>query len=127
MKRIFVQQKPFSRELDSLINAKKLLKSDYEDLESELLKNPKMGTVIPGLEGIRKTRLKSATKGKSGGFRVDYIDIPEAETLHLIVIYAKNVKEDLSSDEKKILADLGRKLKKEAINGKNVRTTKRRS
>lgn len=91
-----------------------------------MLQNPKMGIVIPGLEGIRKTRLKSATKGKRGGFRVDYLDIPEAEVLHLIVIYAKNVKEDLSPDEKKILASLAKKLKKEAINGKNVRVIKRR-
>jgi len=76
--------------------------------------------VVPGLEGIRKTRLKSATKGKRGGFRVDYLDIPEVRILHLIVIYSKNVKEDLSSEEKKILASLARKLKEVATNGKNV-------
>lgn len=120
MKRLIVQQKPFTREYDALINSKKLLQEDYDNFEKELLQNLDMGEIIPGLGGIRKTRLKSSTKGKRGGFRVDYLDIPEAQVLHLIVIYAKNVKEDLSSDEKKILASLAQKLKKEAKNGKNV-------
>jgi len=51
---------------------------------------------------------------------VDYLDIPEAEVLHLIVIYPKNVKEDLSSEEKRLIASLAKKLKEEAKNGKNV-------
>jgi len=106
--------------LDALIDTKKISQKDYQDFEQALLENPKMGDVIPGLEGIRKTRLKGANKGKRGGFRVDYLDIPELEILHLIVIYAKNVKEDLSSEEKKIIASLARKLKEEAKNGKNV-------
>jgi len=38
MERLFVQQKPFSRALDALIDANKLLESDYEDFERELLK-----------------------------------------------------------------------------------------
>lgn len=120
MKRLVIQQKLFSREFDALIKAKKLLQEDYDNFERELLQNLKMGDVISGLGGIRKTRLKSSSKGKRGGFRVDYLDIPEVEILHLIVIYAKNVIEDLTSDEKKILASLAKKLKEEAKNGKNV-------
>lgn len=127
MKRLIVQQKMFSRELDALINSNKILESDYDDFERELLQNTKIGTVIPGLEGIRKTCLKSASKGKRSGFRVDYLDIPEVEILHLIVIYGKNEKEDLSPEEKKILASLAREIKREAINGKNVRDVKRRA
>lgn len=114
MKRLIIQQKPFSRELDSLIITGKLLTVDYENFEWDLIQNPQIGDVIPGLGGIRKTRLKSASKGKRGGFRVDYLDIPEVEVLHLIVIYAKNVKDDLSADEKKILANIAKMLKKEA-------------
>lgn len=123
---MIVQQKPFSLELDDLIAAKKLLQKDYEDFELELLKNPQIGTVIPGLGGIRKARLKSASKGKRGGFRVDYLDIPELEILHLIVLYGKNVKSDLTAEEKKMIAALARQLKEEAKNGKNVSTSKRR-
>jgi hypothetical protein len=116
MKRLVIQQKPFSRELDHLIDMGKLLKSDYDNFEWNLVQNPQMGEVIPGLGGIRKTRLKAVNKGKSGGFRVDYLDIPEVEILHLIVIYAKNVKADLSTDEKKIISNIAKKLKEEAKN-----------
>jgi hypothetical protein len=114
MKRLIIQQKPFSRELDELITSGKLLKSDYEDFEWNLLQNPQNGDVIPGLGGIRKTRLKSSGKGKRGGFRVDYLDIPKVEIIHLIIIYPKNVKEDLSPEEKTILAKLAKMLKEEA-------------
>jgi hypothetical protein len=114
MKRLIIQQKPFSRELDDLIDAGKLLKSDYDNFEWDLMQNTQVGEVIPGLGGIRKTRLKSANKGKRGGFRVDYLDIPEAEILHLIVIYAKNVKDDLSPEEKKIIYNIAKQLKEEA-------------
>ena len=101
MNRLIIQQTFFSRELDTLIEDNKLLISDYEDFESRLLKNPDQGDVIPGTGVIRKARLKSASKGKRGGFRVDYLDIPDSGILHLIVIYGKNVKEDLSQEEKR--------------------------
>lgn len=90
---------------------------DYEDFESNLVRNPQEGDVIPGLSGIRKTRLKAAYRGKRGGFRVDYLDIPEKGKLYMLVIYAKNVKDDLSSDEKKIIARQVKQLKEEVKHG----------
>jgi hypothetical protein len=117
MKRLIIQSAIFSRLLDRLIREHKLLEEDYEKLEQALINDPKMGDVIPGMAGLRKTRLKSASKGKSGGFRIDYLDIPDFGMLHLIVIYPKNVKEDLSSDEKKIVLEMIRRIKKEIENG----------
>lgn len=77
-----------------------------------MLKNPEQGDVIPGLGGLRKTRIKSTTKGKRGGFRLDYLDFPEQEVLCYVVIYPKNVKEDLHSEEKKVVLRLVREIKK---------------
>lgn len=114
MKRVVIQAHAFSRELDQLIDSGKLLRKDFEDFERDLIEDPQSGDVIPGLNGIRKTRLKSSTKGKRGGFRVDYLDIPQSEITHLLILYSKNVKDDLSSDEKKILAKLAKILKEEA-------------
>jgi hypothetical protein len=74
---------------------------------------PDHGDVIQGAGGLRKTRLKSSTKGKSGGFRVCYCDLPEKEKLFLVVIFPKNVKEDLSKEEKRGLKQLIQKLKGE--------------
>lgn len=90
---------------------------DYEDFECNLVKNPQEGDVIPGLSGIRKTRLKAAYRGKRGGFRIDYLDVPQKGKLYMLVIYAKNLKDDLSPDEKKIIARLVKQLKEEAKYG----------
>lgn len=108
---------PFSSYLDELIDQGKLSKSDFEDFEWKLIKNPQDGDVIPGLFGLRKTRLKSINKGKSGGFRVDYLDIPEKSKLYFLVLYPKNVKDDLSPEEKKLIARLVKQLKEEANHG----------
>lgn len=117
MERTIIQLLPFSRYLDELIVQGKLSKSDFETFEWKLIKNPQEGDVIPGLSGLRKTRLKVMNKGKSGGFRVDYLDIPEKGKLYFIVLYPKNVKEDLSPDEKKMIARLVKQLKEEANYG----------
>ncbi len=73
--------------------------------------------MIPGLLGLRKIRLKGANIGKKGGFRVDYLDIPEFGKLYLIVLYPKNVKEDLTQNEKKIICRFVKQLKEEATHG----------
>jgi hypothetical protein len=63
--------------------------------------------------GLRKTRLKSTSKGKSGGFRVCYCDVPEKEKLFFVAIFPKNVQENLTDEEKKIFKVLVTKLRKE--------------
>ncbi len=39
--------------------------------------------------------------GKRGGVRVCYIDFPKYETVYLITVYPKNVKDNLSLAEKR--------------------------
>ena len=95
MKRTLVQTQKFSKMLDELIKENKILLKDYEAFERRLVEHPEEGDVIQGTGGLRKTRLKSLTKGKSGGFRVCYCDIPEKEKLFLIALFGKNVQEDL--------------------------------
>ena len=114
MKRLIIQSKPFSEELDRLISTNKLLSGDYEELEKRLTKNPDDGDIVQGTGGLRKTRIKSSSKGKSGGFRICYYDISLKERLYLLFIYGKNVQEDLSGEEKKFLKKLVEILKKEA-------------
>lgn len=96
MERTFIQLPPFSRYLDELVDERKISNDDFEDFEKCLLKNPQARDVIPGLSGLRKIRLKGSNTGKRGGFRVDYLDIPEFGKLYLIVLYPKNVKEEAS-------------------------------
>ena len=73
MKRTFIQTKEFSDVYDKLEAQHKILVTDYEDFENALLNNPEIGDLIEGTGGLRKTRLKSASKGKRGGFRVCFL------------------------------------------------------
>ena len=106
MKRKIVQTRNFTKVVEALLTRNKLLEDDYESLIKKLATNPNLGDLIPGTGGIRKTRLKSATKGTSGGFRVCYFDNPKTEELFLILIYQKNVQENISSEEKKALKEI---------------------
>jgi hypothetical protein len=124
MRRLFIESSFFSKKLKQLINNNKITEKDYKQFQEQLLHNPKSGAVIPGLSGLRKIRLGYQGKGTRGGLRVDYLDIPEAECLHLLVLYTKNEKEDLTPDEKKEIRDLVKKLKKEAV--ESVHSTKRK-
>ena len=112
MKRKIFQTKNFSKTVDNLLK-KRLLKSDnFHTFQRELAENPEVGDIIPGTGGIRKTKLKSATKGKSGGFRICYYYLVVNEEIYLLLIYAKNIQENLTIEEKKILKEFVNTLKK---------------
>lgn len=114
MKSLIIQAKAFSEELDRLISSNKVLHEDYEELEKRLTRNPEDGDIVQGTGGLRKTRMKSSSGGKSGGFRICYYDLSVKERLFLLFIYGKNVQENLSSEEKKFLKKLVECLRKEA-------------
>jgi hypothetical protein len=112
MKITITPLRKFEKDVDSLIANRALLKEDYEDFKKSLAENPELGPTITKTGGVRKTRLKSATKGKSGGFRVCYFYLPERHELFLICIYGKNKQEDLNEAEKKELKTLAATFKK---------------
>ena len=109
MNRIFVELPPFRRYLDALDDGMTLLRG----IQASLLANPEVGDVISETGGLRKMRYGGKGKGKSGGYRITYLHRPEAEKIYLIVLYAKNEQEDLSSDEKKLLKKLVDAIKEE--------------
>ncbi|HSX11134.1 MAG TPA: type II toxin-antitoxin system RelE/ParE family toxin [Chlamydiales bacterium] len=96
----------FSRDVDSLIENRALLEEDFNVFKKMLSENPESGPPITGTGGVRKIRLKSATKGKSRGFRVCYFHSPERNELFLMCIYGKNKQENISPAEKKELKAL---------------------
>jgi hypothetical protein len=93
----------FEKEVVYLLKKKKIEFDDFEDFKRQLAENPKSGDVIPGAGGIRKIRLKSASKGKKGGFRVCYLDLEEHLILFLLFLYSKNEQENLNQEEKREL------------------------
>jgi hypothetical protein len=112
MKRCIVQTRAFAKIIDELIRKRKLLYEDFEAFKKQLIENPEEGNLMPGTGGVRKTRLRSATKGKSGGFRVCYFDDPKSEQLFLILVYQKNEQETLNANEKQTLKKLTDAIKR---------------
>jgi hypothetical protein len=80
-------------------------------LAEYLADHPDAGDVIPGAGGVRKLRWAAKGKGKRGGARIIYMYVVIAARVFLIRCYAKNVKSDLTADEKKQLRQIAANLK----------------
>jgi hypothetical protein len=75
-------------------------------LRSGGAQNPLVGDVIEGTGGLRKVRVAAKGKGRRGGARVIYFYVARDNQIRLLLIYAKNVKDDLNAQEKAILRKL---------------------
>lgn len=104
----FVETALYKKIVDSLKDSDVVKKF----VESVLLENPKQGDLVPGTGGLRKMRVPGSGKGKRGGYRVVYYHHVSDEEIYLIHIYDKSTSEDLSEDEKKIIKELIKTIKK---------------
>jgi hypothetical protein len=86
------------------------------ELQRELLNDSDSGAVMKGCGGLRKMRVADPrrAKGKRGGVRVIYLHIEEADQIHLVTVYGKDQKDDLSTDDKKLYRKLVQMLKDHA-------------
>lgn len=89
----------------------------YWRFQVNLAKKPLAGDPMPGCGGLRKIRWADATrgKGKRGGLRIIYLQVPEAQTIVLVTVYGKDEQDTISHGEKKQLATLAAELKKEIV------------
>jgi len=106
MKRKIIQTKYFNKLINNLINKRQILQEDFDNFKKELAEHPEMGDIISGTNGVRKVRLKSASRGKSGGSRICYYDIDHKNEIFLLLVYLKNQQENLTLEEKKILKEI---------------------
>src|SRR5258708_523398 len=86
---------------DFLADVKEVLSEDEHDaLVLYVAQHPESGDLIPDTGGLRKLRWAASGKGRRGGSRViSYFhngDVP----VFLMAIFAKNVKADLSNEQK---------------------------
>jgi len=111
LKRTFVYAKFF----ESALRGRKKSDDILQSIEGEILKNPKCGDVVQGTGGVRKFRSEDLErgKGKRGGFRVLYLDLPHVERTHLLFLYDKSEADDLSPDGKKAIKLLVDEIKGE--------------
>ena len=96
MIRTFIQTREFSRNWDEL----GFSDEDLRQLEIDIMRNPDKYPVIKGTGGLRKARIATENKGKSGGARVCYVDFVFVETVYLITVYTKKEKDNLSKAER---------------------------
>ncbi|HSN92410.1 MAG TPA: hypothetical protein VLS93_14355 [Anaeromyxobacteraceae bacterium] len=116
MRRRFVESRGFSDDRRRLERAREFSDDDMVALEQRILADPEVGDLVPGTGGLRKARVaqSEARRGKRGGVRVYYLDLPRRGVTHLVAIFGKREKTDLSKAERQAVAGLVRRLKEEA-------------
>ena len=98
---VFIETNAFIRSRGGLISEDELQK-----LQVALLLNPETGPVIPGSGGLRKMRWAASGRGKRGGARVIYYWRNDRDQIYLLLAYAKNVQENLTPQQLKVLKTL---------------------
>jgi hypothetical protein len=117
MKKTFVETIEFTQWVKEYLSDDAL-----SELQRELQNDPDQGSVMPGCGGLRKMRVADPRrgKGKRGGARVIYLHIEELDQVHLVTVYGKDQKEDLSADDKKFYRQLVQILKDQSQRTKKV-------
>jgi len=111
-----VESSGFAEDRRRLERARELAHDDLVALEQSILRDPQVGDLVPGTGGLRKVRLaqRNVGRGKRGGVRVYYLDLPRRSITHLVAIFGKREKSDLSPAERRDVAELVKVLKEEA-------------
>ncbi|MBL7066114.1 MAG: type II toxin-antitoxin system RelE/ParE family toxin [Anaerolineae bacterium] len=98
---VIVETLVFTRQVQKLLSDE-----EYRHLQMELSTRPDMGAIIPGSGGLRKVRWGLRGRGKRGGVRVIYYWAVEQNRLLMLLIYPKNVRDDLSPAQLKTLKQI---------------------
>lgn len=108
MKRLFVEATWFSEQIKNMGSDQLLT-----EIQDAILKNPSTGDVVQGTGGLRKMRVgdKIRGRGKRGGYRVLYLDLPDRFRTYLIYFYSKTESDDLSVGGKKLIRELVKQIK----------------
>lgn len=89
----------FKKDVKKLYKKNKKLPEDLKALNQSLIENPKVGIELSSK--LYKMRLEnsSSNSGKSGGFRIIYYYVDEAENVYLLKMYSKtdiaNIKDEI--------------------------------
>lgn len=98
---VIIETSVFSKQIQKLLSD-----DEYRQLQSELVTRPDVGALIPGSGGLRKLRWSAHGRGKRGGTRVIYYWAVEPEQILLLLIYPKNVQDDLTPAQQKLLRQI---------------------
>lgn len=95
---LIIETPIFTRQVVQILND-----DQYRLLQGLLALRPDIGSLIPGSGGLRKMRWSASGHGKQGGARIIYYWMSKADTIFMLLIYAKNKKDNLTAKETKFL------------------------
>lgn len=98
---VFEETTTFTRRVTALLDD-----DTYAALQHHLIRHPDAGDLIRGSGGFRKVRWSASGRGKRGGVRVIYYWWNSESLISMVLIYAKNEQDDLTSDQLKKLKQL---------------------
>ena len=98
---IFIETTAFTKQVSALLKP-----VEYQDLQMMLLVRPDAGSIIRGSGGIRKVRWSYRGGGKRGGVRVIYYWAVSEEKILMLMMYLKNVQDNLSPAQVRLLRSI---------------------
>ena len=99
----FVETSIFTRAVRDAVSD-----DEYRSIQAAIMLRPEQGAIIRGTGGLRKLRWSGKGHGKRGGLRLIYYWHRESETIYMLYVYAKNIQEDLTPEQRKVLSRLVR-------------------
>ena len=86
------------------------------NIQSELVQNPQRGDIVKGTHGVRKARVADpgSSRGKSGSYRYLYLYLEHAGRIHLLYLFSKGDRADLSPDQTRIIGALSQQIRRES-------------
>jgi hypothetical protein len=108
---VFIESKAFTSRLLALAGAD--ADGVLSQIQKDLLENPERGVMPPSLCGMRKDRASNPNrgKGKRSGFRYGYLYLKTKHHIHLLFLLDKDVQEDLTAEQRKVIKALVKRLK----------------
>jgi mRNA-degrading endonuclease RelE of RelBE toxin-antitoxin system len=98
---LFIETPLFTKLIQDILSH-----DSYVQFQQVLLLRPETGKVVRGSGGLRKIRWGDEQRGKSGGLRIIYYWDTPHDIIYLLLVYKKNVQEDLTPDQLRILRRL---------------------
>jgi len=98
---VIVEASVFTRQVLNLLSD-----DEYRKLQVVLANRPNAGAIVRNSGGLRKIRWTIEGRGKRGGVRVIYYWAVKHERLLMVFMYPKNVQDDLTPAQLKVLRKL---------------------
>ena len=111
---VFIESRVFTKRLHA--EAKAHAAEVLSSIQSDLLRSAERGALVRGLGGIRKARAADPTrgKGKRGGFRYLYLNVPARAHIHLLYLFGKDEQENLDAGERAMLREMAEQIGNQA-------------